>query len=107
MHGGTLPAPPVGEIDEDQRVVDHHAGEGHDAEQADQAQAVSQQQVTDHGADNAEGNAHHDNQGLAVALERHGQEGIDEQLGNHEPGHQSAHALLAIRLASLEGVGEP
>jgi hypothetical protein len=68
------------------------------------AQGITQQEMAEDGADNAERNGRHDDQRLDVAAERDGQQGKDHQQGKHETDLEVAEVLLHVCLASLKTV---
>lgn len=69
----------VGEIDHDQRVVDHHAAQRDDTHQADQREVEAEQDVADHGADDLERDGGEDDERLEVAAEGHREQRIDDR----------------------------
>ncbi len=96
----------VSKRNEDQGVVDHHARQGHNPKHADNAHAVSHDQMPNHRPNDAKGNTEHDDQRLCVAAERDRQQGINAQQRQEEGQPQTLHAVGNIRSHALESVAE-
>src|SRR6056297_2772877 len=69
----------VDEIDEDQTVVDDHAGQRDDAEDADHADGEAEDEVSEHRTDDPERNHRHDQQRLDVGAQRNGDQRVDHE----------------------------
>jgi len=76
----------VDEVDQNQAVVDHYAGQRDDAEHRQQADRNTEEPVAEHRADGAERNHRHDQQRLEVGAQRDGDQSIDHEQSEHGSG---------------------
>ena len=104
MYTGSLSANSIGGVHQYQGVIDHHASQTDYAEQAQKAQVKTHEQMSEHGAHDAERNGRHDHKWLRKGFERNGQQGVNEKKRDNKATDNIVQGLLLFLSFPFHGV---
>ena len=86
----------INEIDQDDRVIDHHSGQGHQAKHAEHGQWQAAQGMSPNGPHKTERNDHQDEQRLKVGAKFNRQQHKHRQQSDTKTQEEAPQRLLAL-----------